>query len=58
MKRWHIRLDLQHPVPDDQLETVRTQLLNTLSQAGFQAKTTTAEWWLVHSKPEPPTGNR
>lgn len=55
MKRWHIRLDLETPIPDDDLERVRTLLLDTLAGAGFHAKTTTAEWWLVHRKHELPS---
>lgn len=54
VKRWHIRLDLETPIPDDQLEQVRELLLETLGQAGFVARTSTAEWWLVHRSPERP----
>lgn len=44
---WFIRLELCEPVADENLEEVRSMLLDTLAAAGFRARSTTAEWALV-----------
>lgn len=44
---WFIQLELTEPIPDQQLDQVRTHLINTLADAGYHAKTTTAHWGMV-----------
>lgn len=55
MTDWFIQLELTEPIPDHQLDQVRQHLIDTLAQAGYHAKTTTAHWGLVQLARTPTT---
>jgi hypothetical protein len=44
---WFIQFELTEPIPDNQLDHVRAHLIETLADAGYHAKTTTADWSMV-----------
>jgi hypothetical protein len=51
---WFMRFELCDPIPDDEMEAVRDHLLRTLDQAGYRAKSTTADYALVEISRKPP----